>query len=141
MFNTLFIYLFIFCFSKKNRLSTCSPTEACRHNAKIATTHDREDLAQIWKICMEILRDCVPLEITNLDLIEELLLNKQQQQQSDSEPLLGKQTFHHKDEKVTDAAVAIRNYRDATIKMIEELPKSHVRWGSHPLGQKLVDNM
>ncbi|CAO3609005.1 unnamed protein product [Cunninghamella blakesleeana] len=104
--------------AKEFILSTCSPTEACKHNAKIASTHDREDLAHIWKICMEILRDCVPLEVTNLDMIEDLLLNKQHQQiqkLSDGNSLLEKQTNNGKNEKVNDATVAIRNYRDVTI--------------------------
>ncbi|CAO3616617.1 unnamed protein product [Cunninghamella echinulata] len=143
--------------AKEFILSTCSPAEACKHNAKVASVHDREDLAQIWKICMEVLRECVPLEITDLNLIEELLnkqhdllsqptnstSSKNNRRRSDTSSPLGKQATNkttaesndYKDEKTG------YNYRDATIKLLNELPKQQVRWGSHPLGQKLVDNV
>ncbi|KAI8081598.1 uncharacterized protein BX664DRAFT_268269 [Halteromyces radiatus] len=63
--------------AKEYMLSPNEPMKACLHNAQAAKTHDRDDLAQIWKISLEIIRECVPLDIPEQqDLVDDLLLNR-----------------------------------------------------------------
>jgi hypothetical protein len=104
---------------------------------------------------MEILRECVPLDIPDQqDLVADLLRNRRPDLQplptdpiwlhdskvAEINSLLGHQAFTRLLADIRHAKDKTSN-EETTLQTLEYLPKRRVRWGAHPLGQRLVDNM
>ncbi|KAI8334949.1 hypothetical protein BC941DRAFT_399392 [Chlamydoabsidia padenii] len=132
-----------------------NPMKACLHNSQASKTHERDDLVQIWNISMEIIRECVPLDIPDQqDLVDDLLLNRRPDLQplptdpiwlhdskvAEINSILGHQAFTRLLADINGTKDKTPN-EETTLQTLEYLPKRRVRWGSHPLGQRLVDNM
>ncbi|CAO3596860.1 unnamed protein product [Absidia cylindrospora] len=141
--------------AKEFILSPDNPMKACLHNSQVSKTHDRDDLAQIWSISLEIIRECVPLDIPEQqDLVEDLLRNRRPDLQplptdpvwlhdskvAEINSILGHQAFTRLLADINETKGKSSD-EETTMQTLEELPKRRVRWGSHPLGQRLVDTM
>jgi hypothetical protein len=129
--------------------------KSCLHNSQISKTHDRDDLAQIWNIALEIIRECVPSDIPEQqDLVHDLLQNRRPDLQplptdpvwlhdsklAEINSILGQQAFTRLLADINESEDKSPDEK-TTMQALEGLPKRRVRWGSHPLGQRLVDNM
>jgi hypothetical protein len=122
---------------------------SCIHNAKVCRKHGRLDLYKVWYLAIEILRGCVPTELPEPDrlitdghqvLVESL----------DSQKIIDENW--QRDQKLAEVkSLLYQNsilpeMRDgqagpAAITTAANKPMQRVKWGMHPLGQKLVDDL
>lgn len=119
---------------------------SCVHNAKVCRKHGRLDLYKVWYLAVEILRGCVPADLPEPDrlltdghqvLVESLDSKKiidenyqRDQQLAQVKNLL----FQH-----TTSLPEMKDLKADTT--IVSKPMQRVKWGMHPLGQKLVDDL
>lgn len=112
---------------------------ACIHNAKVCRKHGRLDLYKVWYLAVEILRGCVPAELPESDPFI-----------TDGHQMLI-ETFGSKkmiddnwqrDRKLAEVKYLLRGESfPQEFKETEIEPMHRVKWGMHPLGQKLVDDL
>ncbi|GAA5814733.1 hypothetical protein MFLAVUS_008235 [Mucor flavus] len=130
--------------AKEYILSSKDPVASCIHNAKVCRKHGRLDLYKIWYLAVEILRGCVPPEIPEPDrlvtdghqvLIETFGTKKitdetchRDQQLAEVKSLLYQRNLPEMKDTQADPNVISK-------------PMQRVKWGMHPLGQKLVDDL
>lgn len=126
------------------RLSSKDPVASCIHNAKVCRRHGRLDLYKIWYLAVEILRGCVPPEIPEPDRLvtdgHQVLIETFDTKKITDETC-------HRDQQLAEVKSLLyqRNLPEmkdtqADSNIISK-PLQRVKWGMHPLGQKLVDDL
>ncbi|KAI9022925.1 hypothetical protein CLU79DRAFT_791747 [Phycomyces nitens] len=136
--------------AKEYILSADDPVSACIHNAEVCKAHDRHDLFKVWSLALEILRECVPLEVPGEnDIVQDgslVAVGRPEVQLNYTDQAI------QRDEKLAELRSVLHANRQRQLKSngITELtsknmsisrPKQRVKWGKHPLGQKLADNL
>lgn len=125
--------------AKEYILSSKDPVFACIHNAKVCRKHGRLDLYKVWYLAVEILRGCVPGELPESDPMvtdgHQMLI----------ETIGSKKMIDEnwqRDRKLAEVKSLLRGESfTQDIKEVEAGPMHRVKWGMHPLGQKLVDDL
>ncbi|KAI8993171.1 hypothetical protein BDB01DRAFT_847081 [Pilobolus umbonatus] len=129
--------------AKEYILSLEDPVASCLHNAQVCRKHGRLDLYKVWSLAVEILRECVPNDLPELD---RFITDKQQAMMDTKD----KKNFNEytRDKRISLIKnMLFNNTSDQTQKEIGESlaavtkPMQRVKWGMHPLGQKLVDDL
>lgn len=99
--------------------------------------HGRLDLYKVWYLAVEILRDCVPTELPEPDALvtdgHQVLIESTKKFIDDN---------WQRDKKLAEVKCLLRG--DSITPAVKELdiePMRRVKWGMHPLGQKLVDDL
>lgn len=115
---------------------------ACIHNAKVCRKHGRLDLYKVWHLAVEILRGCVPATLPEADRVitdgHQVLLDS-----LDSNAVLDENW--QRDQQLAEVKSMLYsggNVMETHKKQAESIatkPLQRVKWGMHPLGQKLVD--
>ena len=99
------------------------------------------DLYKVWYLAVEILRGCVPTEIPE----PERLVTDGHQVLFDS--LVSKRVIDEnwqRDQKLLEVQSLLRGETRTPAEFHKEMetkPLHRVKWGMHPLGQKLVDDL
>ncbi|KAI9278116.1 hypothetical protein BY458DRAFT_432319 [Sporodiniella umbellata] len=114
-------------------LSSKDPLGSCIHNAKVCQKHGRLDLYKVWYLAVEMLRDCVPEELTEP---EKLLRDGPTVQEKIKK--LSSDSFQSA-KAMFDTHLTAEPL-DTLITSISGTMK-RVKWGTHPFGQKLVGNL
>ncbi|KAK4512335.1 Nuclear control of ATPase protein 2 [Mucor velutinosus] len=128
--------------AKEYILSSKDPVAACIHNAKVCRKHGRLDLYKVWHLAVEILRGCVPATLPEADRVitdgHQVLLDS-----LDSNAVLDENW--QRDQQLAEVKSMLYsggNVMETHKKQAESIatkPLQRVKWGMHPLGQKLVD--
>ncbi|KAI8889769.1 hypothetical protein K501DRAFT_237975 [Backusella circina FSU 941] len=125
--------------AKEYILSTKDNVGACIHNAKVCRKYGRFDLYKVWCLAVEILQGCVPADIPEPDRLvtdgHQLLVDHVNAKKY----IMDK--HWQRDKKLAEVrALLLTN--EAGGKQVEVAkPLQKVKWGMHPLGQKLVDDL
>jgi hypothetical protein len=103
----------------------------------VCRKHGRLDLYKVWYLAVEILRDCVPTELPEPDALvtdgHQVLIESTKKFIDDN---------WQRDKKLAEVKCLLRG--DSITPAVKELdiePMRRVKWGMHPLGQKLVDDL
>jgi hypothetical protein len=125
------------------RLSSKDPVASCIHNAKVCRKHGRLDLYKVWYLAVEILRGCVPAELPNRLVTDghQVLVES-----LESKRILDEN--YQRDQQLEEVKSLL--YQSSILPEMRDLqadaaivskPMRRVKWGMHPLGQKLVDDL
>jgi hypothetical protein len=104
-------------------LSSKDNVGACLHNAKVCRKYGRFDLYKVWCLAVEILQGCVPADLPEPDRLV-----------TDGHQVLD---YLNANKFITEK----HWQRDLADKQEAGKPLQKVKWGMHPLGQKLVDDL
>ncbi|KAI8979684.1 hypothetical protein BDF20DRAFT_871014 [Mycotypha africana] len=129
--------------AKEYILSSEDPVTACIHNAEVCRKYGRLDLYKVWCVAVEILRECVPSELPDTDRVitdgRQMLLDN-----FNSETIINNENWQ-RDRNLMEVKKMLYNNNfvphlpQQTLKPIK--PLQRVKWGIHPLGQKLVNEL
>ncbi|KAF1800863.1 hypothetical protein FB192DRAFT_1422836 [Mucor lusitanicus] len=126
--------------AKEYILSSKDPVAACIHNAKVCRKYGRLDLYKVWYLAVEILRGCVPATLPEADRVitdgHQVLLDS-----LDANAVLDENW--QRDQQLAEVKNMLYNggnVLETHKKQAESIaakPLQRVKWGMHPLGQKL----
>ena len=126
-------------------LSSKDPVSACIHNAKACQRHGRLDLYKVWCLAVEILRDCVPVKPPESDQMvtdgHHILIDS-----LDASKVLMDENWQ-RNQKLAELKSILYNHgatSNTQRKANEQkllAPFKHVKWGMHPLGQTLINEL
>ncbi|KAI9486044.1 MAG: hypothetical protein EXX96DRAFT_592887 [Benjaminiella poitrasii] len=122
------------------------PVYACIHNAKVCRKYGRLDLYKVWHLAVEILREYVPVKLLEMDrmitdghqvLIDSIESDKvimDEHWQRDRRLNEIKNMLYHSTNVPSFELKKLSEREPLVMK-----PLQRIKWGMHPLGQKLVD--
>lgn len=132
-----------------DRLSSNDPVSACIHNAKVCRKHGRLDLYKVWYLAIEILRGCVPMKASEVERVitdgHQMLIDSidthipvlDDDFQRDKKLAEVKQMLYSSGTNRNNSEMKKKQSSEPVVKR----PLQRVKWGMHPLGQKLVDGL
>lgn len=113
------------------------------HNAKVCRKHGRLDLYKVWYLAVEILRGCVPAKIPEVNRVitdgHQVLIDN-----LDSDLVIMDENWQ-RDQQLAEVKNILYNTSNVPkihkkqVDSVVVMPLQRVKWGMHPLGQKLVD--
>lgn len=117
---------------------------SCIHNAKVCRKHGRLDLYKVWYLAVEILRGCVPSDLPEPDRLvtdgHHVLIDS-----VDSKKIIDEN--YQRDQQLAEVKNLLYQRHtspqtnDLQLDVVINKPMQRVKWGMHPLGQKLVDDL
>lgn len=113
-----------------SRLNGDNVSEICEHNALQARHLGRQDLFKIWKLAALILTLSVPMDPVTFEMSKTEISKMSSQTHPDKLlDLMNRCNF----------AKERRENGKAFVPVLEDTFYQKIRWGTHPLGRKLVD--
>ncbi|KAI8066503.1 hypothetical protein BC940DRAFT_334092 [Gongronella butleri] len=125
--------------TKDLRLLPHDPIKACGQNAALYKKHERTDVARMWMLAMEILRECVPLDLpSRMNQVFDLVHYHRPDLQ-----IIASDPMWLRDSKLAEINELLgRGYISQSPDVNnEQTRKRRVRWGAHPFGRQLVLSM
>ncbi|KAF7729558.1 hypothetical protein EC973_004233 [Apophysomyces ossiformis] len=121
--------------AKEYILSPEDPVAACIHNAKACKDHGRFDLFKVWSLALEILRECVPVDVS----LQSATLT------DGSDRLMKRESKLAELRKLLEAnqrgQTPVKLLKSGANTIVSRSKQQRVKWGLHPLGQKLAHNL
>lgn len=115
---------------------------ACIHNAKVCRKHGRLDLYKVWYLAVEILRGCVPAKLPEVDRVitdgHQVLIDSLDSHAVLDENWQRDQQLAEVKNMLYNGGHVIETHKKQAEPIVAK-PLQRVKWGMHPLGQKLVD--
>ncbi|KAG0188233.1 hypothetical protein DFQ28_005191 [Apophysomyces sp. BC1034] len=121
--------------AKEYILSPDDPVSACIHNAEACKEHGRFDLYRVWSLALEVLRECVPIDVPGQPRV----------MAEDANQPFKRDTKLAELRKLLDANQRgqphVKTLQNETKSVVSGSKRQRVKWGLHPFGQKLAHNL